>query len=276
MTRHALRVLAFVLLPSALHAQIEWHSDLKRALAIARESGKPVLVDVRAEWCPPCKAMDESVFPRAEVVATLEGFVCVQLDVDRTRTRPSWYSGALPTLAVLDPWGNYLGQRRGYVAADVLVSLMKTVPRDYSPVAAAMSVLQDEDDDGPALAAAGEFYLGAGLVPVAHEYFKRAAKSRAAKRDVEMRARALFGLGESGLRLPDAKAAQAAFDRGLKECGPQHRALMLVGLGTAHFKRGKREEARRAYEDVCREFPGSAAAALAKANLDKLRELPPH
>lgn len=270
MTRHALRVLALVLLPSALHAQIEWHTDLKRGLALARELRKPVLVDVRAEWCPPCKAMDESVFPRPEVVAALDGFVCVQLDVDRTRTRPDWYSGALPTLAVLDPWGNYLGQRRGYVAADVLVSLMKTVPRDYAPVAEALSTLQADRDDGLALAAAGEFYLGAGLFPVALEYFKRAVRSQAAKRDVDVRARALFGLGETALRLPDPKAALAAFERGVKECGPQHRPMMLVGLGTAHYRRGKPVEARRAYEEVCREFPGSDAAALARANLARL------
>src|SRR5512141_2175586 len=46
---------------------IPWRTDFDAALAEARQSGRPVLLDFYASWCPPCQVMKHEVWPEAKV-----------------------------------------------------------------------------------------------------------------------------------------------------------------------------------------------------------------
>ena len=46
---------------------IAWHPTFNAALDAAKVSGKKVMVDVYAEWCPWCRRMQESTYPDASV-----------------------------------------------------------------------------------------------------------------------------------------------------------------------------------------------------------------
>ena len=65
--------------------QVEWNKNFKEASQKARETGKPMLIDFWATWCKPCKMMETSFWPREEVVAASQKFVCVKLDLDSER-----------------------------------------------------------------------------------------------------------------------------------------------------------------------------------------------
>lgn len=77
--------------PAGTHSQVRNNPnlDLAQALRDARESGKPLLIDFRATWCKNCAAMDETVFNRADVRASLHDFVLVRYDAERPNQSPA-------------------------------------------------------------------------------------------------------------------------------------------------------------------------------------------
>ena len=91
---------------------VAWRS-LEAGEAEASASGRPILYDVGAEWCAPCKTLDRQVFADPEVAALVnERFVPVRV-VDRQRedgTNPpaverlyeSHGVGVFPTVLIVD------------------------------------------------------------------------------------------------------------------------------------------------------------------------------
>lgn len=50
-------------------------------LALAKKENKPILVDVFAVWCHPCKLMDEQIYANEEIIAYMnKNFVAIKVD----------------------------------------------------------------------------------------------------------------------------------------------------------------------------------------------------
>jgi thiol:disulfide interchange protein DsbD len=56
-------------------------ADLEQALAAARTAGRPVMLDIYADWCTYCKTMEHQVFPQLR--QDLAHFVWLQADITR-------------------------------------------------------------------------------------------------------------------------------------------------------------------------------------------------
>ena len=55
--------------------------NLETLLSTIKKSGKPVMVDFRADWCVSCKELEESTFKDPAVIDALSGYTLLQVDV---------------------------------------------------------------------------------------------------------------------------------------------------------------------------------------------------
>ena len=87
--------------------------DLEAALAQAKATGKPVLVDTYADWCAQCKELDETTWPDPQVAAWIrDNAVAVRIDTYKIRKDLATRLNILsyPTVILLD--GDGKEQRR--------------------------------------------------------------------------------------------------------------------------------------------------------------------
>lgn len=119
--------------------ELAWR-PLGEALAAARQTGRPVLVYVRAAWCGPCRRLERTALADASVRARLARFHLVRLDLDgerRHRAGPYRRSEAewaarlgaetTPTLVFVAPDGAVLGRRAGLLTAPDLTAVLDAV-----------------------------------------------------------------------------------------------------------------------------------------------------
>src|SRR5208282_2334403 len=67
----------------AAQQPVEWYPLGPEAFAVARQTGKPLLVEVGASWCPFCKAMDDEGYGKAEIAEFInQHFIAVRIDYD--------------------------------------------------------------------------------------------------------------------------------------------------------------------------------------------------
>jgi thiol:disulfide interchange protein len=105
--------------------RVHWR-PIASARTEALASGKPILYDFTADWCPPCRAMQRELFSDAQAAAAIDSaFVPVRvLDRQREEGRNStevmvlqaqYHVEAFPTLVVVSPQGGAPVTIEGYM-----------------------------------------------------------------------------------------------------------------------------------------------------------------
>jgi len=102
--------------------------DLESALAQAKATGKPVLVDVYADWCSDCKELDETTWPDPQVSAWIQTHaVAVRIDTYRARKDLAPRLGILsyPTVLLLDGDGKELRRLMGFQKPPAMLKFLR-------------------------------------------------------------------------------------------------------------------------------------------------------
>jgi thioredoxin:protein disulfide reductase len=133
----------FFALPKKVESSIEWKPYSEEAVMEARKQGKGVIIDSYADWCIPCKELDELTFTNADVKKEAEKFVTLKLDLtsnepdtEAGRARSKFKIIGVPTILFLDAKGDEMPGLRleGFEKADKFLARMKGVgPAPTSP-----------------------------------------------------------------------------------------------------------------------------------------------
>jgi thiol:disulfide interchange protein DsbD len=107
-------------------APIQWASYSPSAIEAAKADGKPVIIDFYADWCAPCRELDEITFQDPRVAERFKQFVAVKADMTRgndpkvNALREQYDVTGVPTIVFIGPDGQ---ERRD-------LRLVKFVPPD--------------------------------------------------------------------------------------------------------------------------------------------------
>lgn len=123
----------------AQEKELNWRS-FEEAVELAKEQGKPILVDVWAPWCGWCKKMEKEVYPGLVSVLD-EDFILTRLNRDDNESRKQYRQFSLtplrlaqkfkvqkvPAVVLLSPEGEYLFHISGFREADKLEEILNYV-----------------------------------------------------------------------------------------------------------------------------------------------------
>jgi len=182
--------------------EMHWRPESSAAWREATESARPVLVEVWAYWCQPCKRMDEEVWADARVIEAAKKFVQISVDVSsRDQTQVGGITlgnygihivRAVPTVILLDPWGETLFVHEGFVHRAEMAAALAQIPADYSAVRAQREALLSHRDNSRTLASVGLLYQRNSAFGIANRYFKEALSGSGAKEDERQREQLMF------------------------------------------------------------------------------------
>jgi thioredoxin 1 len=106
--------------------KISWLTDFPSALAKAKETGHPIMIDFYADWCGPCKMLDAQTYSDDRVAAASTNLLMVRIDVDRNQLLASRYRvESIPTIVVLNSEGNEMNREVGFIPVEPMLAMME-------------------------------------------------------------------------------------------------------------------------------------------------------
>jgi thioredoxin-like negative regulator of GroEL len=263
--------LALLLSGSSPAKGIEWEKDFDRAMELAQEHDKPILVDFWASWCGWCHRLDRSTYVDPVVGAKAENFVAVKVNTEGSRREleivDTYRVLNLPTILFLSPRGRQVLKVNGFQGPGRFPHTMDMALEAARRVSAWEDALERDSQDAAALFALGEHLFEQDCFEESFDLLSRAAQNDAERPSHERRrTRMLLAI----LQHVQQRYAQA--EHMLKEAlsidpqAPDQPQLLYI-LGRTYVQWGRKDEGMQTMQVIVREHPQSPIAQKARETL---------
>jgi len=112
------------------------HGTWKEVLEKAKQTNKPIFVDVYTSWCGPCKKMSKDIFPIEEVGKVYNtNFVCYQMDAEKGEgiaVAKKYEVMSYPTYLFIKSDGTLFSRSVGSMDAEKFIAVSKTAIADIN------------------------------------------------------------------------------------------------------------------------------------------------
>ena len=112
------------------HQEVEWTvNNETEAVEQALLQGKPLLIDVYADWCVACVELDEKTYIVPEVIERVDEFVRLKLDFTKEdewvkEMKQKYKITGMPTVIFINGAGEELTRFTGFKPADKFIDIL--------------------------------------------------------------------------------------------------------------------------------------------------------
>jgi tetratricopeptide (TPR) repeat protein len=255
--------------PATPTVRIEWQTDLPAAISKAAAADRVVLIYFHADWCQPCRLMNDMTFVNRTVAMYVgQNFVPVKVDDSRETSEISRKYGVriYPSILFLTPGGEPLHILLFPRTAAELYPILQKV----QALPRMIEARKKSPDDLETNFLLAEVWAGLDRVKQAEPYLARTVQlDPKNERGRLVQARLWLSI----VPLEDGNAPEAM--KNLRQFVEEFKDSPLVptalhAIGSILARDGKFEEARAAFEDLRTRFPKDGMAYEADKAIDAL------
>jgi len=154
-------------------------NDSQKALELAKQSGKPMMIDFYGVWCPPCNQLEENVFNSSEFKKIESQFVLLKLDADQSTSwnlKSKYKVRGYPTVIFASSDGSEVMRIVGAREKTVFISEMKKALNLKDQSFDKLKSKADNENNLSAAYSVGLTYLERGEYNEAQSYLLKASQ----------------------------------------------------------------------------------------------------
>ncbi|EMO14766.1 PF03190 family protein [Leptospira santarosai str. CBC523] len=233
-----------------ISAEIQWEKSVKTAFEKAKTEGKPIFIDVYADWCGYCKTLKNEIYPKKEVQLELSKFVALSLDGDTFPNLKRKYGiKGYPSILFLDKNGSLIDKITGMPDSKMILKLLKNAYSRKNLEKEYLEKLAKDPNGVKTNFQTGVYYFEAKEYAKAVRFFQKAIDTDDT-RNTDKKHDALFNLGISYLEVGNFKSAIATFNSYISRYPNGDLSSVLFFRANAYEELNQKEEAKADYKKV--------------------------